>query len=94
MFLSLYEMMTGNLKESPFTGSIDGFVNTLIVTASCKYIDEKHRSKSASHKEQVLISTLEGEAFGHSIYFDLLRIHCFPHITIHFKVEVGLLLFV
>lgn len=77
-------MMTGNLNKCPFTGSIDGFVNTLIGTASCKYIDEGHKSKSASHKEQVLISTLEGEAAGQSIYFDLLRIHCFPHITIHF----------
>lgn len=80
-------MMTGNLNKCPFTGSIDGFVNTLIGTASCKYIDEEHKSKSASHKEQFLISTLEGEAAGQSIYFDLLRIHCFPHMTIHFEVE-------
>lgn len=85
-------MMTGNLNKCPFTGSIDGFVNTLIGTASCKYIDEEH--KSVSHKEQVLISTLEGEAAGQSIYFDLLRIHCFHHITIHFEVEFGLFLFV
>lgn len=73
--------MTGNLNKCPFTGSIDGFVITLIGTASCKYIDEGHKIKSASHKEQVLISTLEGEAAGQSIYFDLLRIHCFPHYT-------------
>lgn len=73
--------MTGNLNKCPFTGSIDGLLNTLIETASCKYIDEEHKSKSASHKEQVLISTLEGEAAGQSIYFDLLRIHCFPHYT-------------
>lgn len=44
-------MMTGNLNKYPFTGSIDGFVNNLIGTASCKYIDEEH--KSATHKEQV-----------------------------------------
>lgn len=85
-------MMTGNLNKCPFTGSIDGFVNTLIGTASCKYIDEEH--KSATHKEQVLISTLEGDAAGQNIDFYLLRIHCFHHITIHFEVEFGLFLFV
>lgn len=82
--------MTGNLNKYPFTGSIVGFVNTLIGTASCKYIDEE----SATHKEQVLISTLEGEAAGQNIYFVLLQIHCFHHITIHFEVECGLFLFV